>query len=427
MVVTVAIESALVRACSDHQNWRVGSGMSERIFRKSATAAERVHRRGKWMGLGGLPALCLVFAVLSRWRGDSWDLTVLLFVATLAIGELALVAAFKTGKRVNGMGLDLEVVLSDTEVELRRPGFSRRLAYAKVGAVRAQLTLAGETKSVTIYSEGEQVRLVEFERMQEMFSLLSSAVPDRAFAEPAKARASIPSQPGRTFAAACIGAAGLLIVVGRLAHFSARLWGIFLPKLVLVVAGLYFLCYWPMSQRGWTERRRLDIVAGVLCFLLAAGQTLVDIAQLPASPKIHIEGRSLYSKPLGFRLTLPEDWTLIPASGGPDFAARNYTARAALIGGALLADPPDEPVDETLRKLIALQNLAAISPINDGRIGSRAGRTVSTKAPGQKIAIRVTMTQKGPYVLCVFCSAALGQEAAFRACDAALDRAVWVP
>ena len=144
----------------------------------------------------------------------------------------------------------------------------------------------------------------------------------------------------------------------------------------------------------------------------------VDVVQglthrSPPAPKITVSGREVVSESLGLRLLVPEPWTFLPAQAGVEGALmQNPESGAVLLLGAESMNPPNEPLNVTIDKLVEgrREKWGGVRDVerSDGKLGSLASQSVafSITGPNGPVRCQTTMALKGSNVLSTSCSGA---------------------
>jgi hypothetical protein len=236
--------------------------MPEHVFRRSAAFIAQRHRRLRLVARVLMPILALTLASIAYLRDSDWKLAVIVLAGMLGMLELSLWLGSKLGAR-HLSGIDLELALADHGLELRRPGFSSKLAYDEIGAVKAARNQAGAIEEISLNNEGAVVlSLRGFERMEEIFEQLATATGGRALVEPARKVRKTVIQ---------LAIAAIALVLGfielaswsRAAGLSADAFGVLLQAAIPASAGVYFLVAKPISQSGRTASRKVDLFMGI--------------------------------------------------------------------------------------------------------------------------------------------------------------------
>jgi hypothetical protein len=216
--------------------------------------------------------------------------------------------------------------------------------------------------------------------------------------------------------------AGTQLYMGITEHGVTAV-GVVSPLLTLLVATVIIVGVFrwvakdPIRARGKWKTFALIGAGGAALSAVASvlgSSTKASPTDLP-DPKFHVEGRRVFSGPLGYELTIPEPWTQldIPAQPGADFAFRHAQSGAALGGYALVPDRANASIDATLNQVLdeKRKKWGGVDDVQWGNesISSIRARTLAFTFTVNHRPVRVKqwITKTGSYIAGFTCGGAV--------------------
>jgi len=132
--------------------------MNENTYRRTAAFGARLRRRQRVILFVVLPAAAVFVAMVQQVAHPDWRAMAVVLPTVVVVGELAALLAFWLVRRSHGGGTDLELVLGEAAMTLRRPGFTSTLRFADIKAVRGKTAPTGEMEIAAVSSAKRGLR-----------------------------------------------------------------------------------------------------------------------------------------------------------------------------------------------------------------------------------------------------------------------------
>jgi hypothetical protein len=415
-----------------------GSLMHETIYRRSAAFAAGLRHRERLI-LGLMPAVAAFVCAVNQIATPDWKFTLVAFPLLLVMGELCVVFVLWTAKRLHLSGVDLELMLNDDSLTMRRPGFLNTIPFRTIGAVRGRTESNGVMGHVEIFCGRKISRLSGFDNMQEIYDRLALAAGGRAFVVTATPRRVFGMRVG-------LGAWGALLVA---VFIVRKLWsGWSFPaeiayQLFPVAVGVWVLGWRPFTQGGLLAKKRFETVIGVMSVVAGLANMFVAWQQKPLEQTLFVEGRVIRSPQLGLELEFPLPWVAVHIDGAaipptvPTYAPkmvenafvvlRNEQRGCGLMLMATKSDLDEVDFDAGLRVMKTDPTKVRISQVGETSISGFPLRTAVMELNEPPIVgtARMSLGQKNRYLLWTMCMVPPGHDADLVECDRLFDRVKW--
>jgi len=414
--------------------------MAETVHRRTQEFSAQLRRRRKILLLAGVPACVLFVLAVEQIRHPDWAGNAEVFGITFLVAEAIAVLTLWTTHRLHLDVTELELILDDERLTVRRPGFLETIRYRDIDAVRGRTDVSGAMKQVEVFRGRKISRLAGFDRMQEIYDHLAVAAGGRALV--------VTGAPRHVYAR---GLALGIVVALFLAVFVIRKlwWGWPFPaelayQLLPAGFGSWLLGGRPLTAGGLVAKRRFEVVLGVLLIVTGLGQALIAWQQKPLERTLVVEGRVIRSPQLGLKFEFSAPWRLIPIDASmpvPPGFSPNVTKMAE---GAFILLRNDErgcglmlfvaksetdrgDVDGSFRAFEGNPSKVRVSQVAEANLAGMLMHTaiLNLNEPPIVATSRMSFGQRNRYILWTVCLVPPGHDASLAECDRLLEHAEW--